>query len=75
MKVQEIKDQGKWDTFFAKAGAPSFLQSWEWGEFNTKGGYDCVRLGVFDASMLVAQAMVVTISSKRGRFRGQEWGW
>lgn len=67
MKIEEINNKSEWDNFFISNGSPSFLQSWEWGEFENKTGYEILRLGMYDKS-LSAIALVIKIKAKRGSF-------
>lgn len=66
--IKEINDQKLWDDFFNQAGSPSFLQSWEWGEFEKKQGYKIERVGIYDIDQLVGITLVIIIKSKRGNF-------
>lgn len=66
MEIKEITSQSEWTTFFNEAGSPSFLHSWEWGEFQSKLGYKPMRLGVFEGNDLVAIALILKIKAKRG---------
>jgi len=68
MEVKEIKDKKIWEDFLLKCKEKTFLQSWNWGEFNEKMGNKIWRLGVFDKDDLVGAALVVEIKAKRGTF-------
>src|SRR3989338_7398198 len=66
MNIKEITSQSVWTTFFNVAGSPSFLHSWEWGEFQSKLGYSPIRLGMYEGDQLIAIALVIKIKAKRG---------
>lgn len=68
MNIKEISQQTIWQEFFDKNGSPSFLQSWEWGEFQKKLSYKIIRLGIYKKKELLAIAQVIKIRSKRGDF-------
>ncbi len=69
MQVQPLDDQKAWNEILATTGAHSFLQSWEWGEFNKLEGHKIFRLQVVDIeSRPVAVALCVVVASRRGRF-------
>ena len=68
MNIHNITQKSEWDSFFEKIGSPSFHQSWEWGEFQKKIGYEIMRLGLYDNNKLELIALVVKIRSKRGSF-------
>jgi lipid II:glycine glycyltransferase (peptidoglycan interpeptide bridge formation enzyme) len=68
MKIQEISDQNGWNIFIDVSGSLSFLQSWEWGEFQKKMGQHILRLGVYEKNTIVALALVEKMNSKRGRY-------
>ena len=63
--IKEITLPSEWNTFFNLAGSPSFLHSWEWGEFQAKLGYTPLRLGIYEGNSLVAIALVLKIKAKR----------
>ena len=52
--ITEIASQLEWNAFFNEAGSPSFLHSWEWGEFQEKLGYGVLRLAITDDSVIPA---------------------
>ncbi len=68
MKIIEIDDLHQWQSFCDEAGSPSFLQSWEWGEFEKRSGYRVKRLGLLEQKKLIATAQIIEIKSKRGNF-------
>jgi len=68
MIIEELKNKSTWDEFFNENGSPSFLQTWEWGEFEKKTGYEIIRLGIFEKKSLKTIALVIKIKAKRGNF-------
>jgi lipid II:glycine glycyltransferase (peptidoglycan interpeptide bridge formation enzyme) len=81
MEIKEIKDKETWEIFLLDCQEKSFLQSWNWGEFNKMMGDKVWRLGIYEKisnlkdqisntnqGELVAVAQVVGIKAKRGRF-------
>src|SRR3990167_3685198 len=68
MKIEEIKDNKIWQDFFDKNGSPSFLQSWQWGEFQKDLRYRVKRLGIYKDNDPKAIAQVIQINSKIGNF-------
>lgn len=68
MNISEIQDKKIWEDFVIKNDTDSFLQSWNWGEFNRSTGEKIWRLGVFDSERLLAAALVIKIKAKRGTF-------
>ncbi|EKD62982.1 MAG: methicillin resistance protein [uncultured bacterium] len=65
-KVVEINDQKVWDGFVVSTQPQSFLQSWNWGETNSKLGKQVWRLGYYDKKTLVGVCMAIMESAKRG---------
>ena len=68
MTTTEISDQKLWDNFVTENATDTFLQSWQWGEFNKKLGEFVWRLGIYSGRSLVAVALVVKVGARRGRF-------
>lgn len=68
MEIKEIVNKKIWQSFFDKCQLPSFLQSWEWGEFQKKGGNEILRVGFYYKKNLVAIALVIKSRSSRGNF-------
>jgi len=60
MEIREIKDKNSWNDFVIKNGEYStFLQSFEWGEFQKNLGRKIWRWGVFENEKLGAVALVI----------------
>ena len=68
MKITEITDKIQWESFVLASAENSFLQSWNWGEFNEITGEKIWRLGVFDNDKLEAVALVIKVKARRGSF-------
>ena len=68
MKITEITDKIQWESFVLASAENSFLQSWNWGEFNKITGEKIWRLGVFDNDKLEAVALVIKVKARRGSF-------
>jgi len=65
---QEINDQEIWEGFLSKIDKKTFLQSWNWGEFQKKMGNKIWRMGIFKDDQLIALALVSKVEAKRGKF-------
>jgi len=66
MNIREIQHRKDWDRFFNLVGSPTFLQSWEWGEFQESLGYPTIRIGIYDNQQLIAITQIIKIKAKRG---------
>jgi len=68
MEIKEITNKDEWENFLLQRTEKTFLQSWNWGEFNIKMGSKIWRLGVYNQERLVGVALVIKISARRGTF-------
>ena len=69
MEIKEIKDKNIWEDFLFSVQEKTFLQSWNWGEFQEKMGNKVWRFGIFNNSgKLLSVALVVKLIAKRGTF-------
>ena len=68
MEIKEITNREQWEGFWSEVKDKTFLQSWNWGEFNTMMGRKIWRLGVFKETQLVALALVIRVEARRGTF-------
>jgi len=80
VEIKEIKDKNIWEDFLSQVEEKTFLQSWNWGEFQKRMGYKIWRLGIYDKisnfiplsagqiSNLIGVALVIKVDARRGRF-------
>lgn len=68
MELKEIINKDEWEGFLLQCTEKTFLQSWNWGEFNIKTDSQIWRLGVYNQGRPMAVALVYKISAKRGTF-------
>ncbi len=68
MEVKEITEKLIWENFILGGRDKTFLQSWDWGEFQIKMGNKIWRLGIFDGEKLIGTALISKIKAKRGTF-------
>jgi lipid II:glycine glycyltransferase (peptidoglycan interpeptide bridge formation enzyme) len=74
MEIKVIEHKKQWEDFLAGCFEKTFLQSWNWGEFHSsmgtqgKPGNKIWRFGFFEEGALIAVALVVKISARRGSF-------
>ena len=68
MEIKEINNKDVWEGFLESREEKTFLQSWNWGEFNKLMGNKIWRLGVYDNEELLSICLVSKILAKRGRF-------
>ena len=67
-ELREIKDKNIWEDFLYSVEEKTFLQSWNWGDFNKKMGSDIFRYGIYQSEKLVATAFVFKVKARRGSF-------
>ena len=68
MEIRDIIDKNTWEDFLRSTEEKTFLQSWNWGEFNKKMGNKIWRMGLFENEKLLAIALVSKIVARRGKF-------
>ena len=68
MQIKEITDRSQWENFVQLEKESTFLQSWNWGEFNKNTGEKIWRLGIFDNEELLAVTLVIRVNARRGSF-------
>jgi len=75
MEVKKINNKEIWENFLLGVKEKTFLQSWNWGQFNQKMGDEIFRLGVYKRQATgdkqqepVAIALVIKVKARRGSF-------
>jgi len=68
MEIREITNKEIWENFLKECKEKTFLQSWNWGEFQKMMGNKIWRIGVFENSKLINLALIIKITAKRGTF-------
>ena len=66
IEIREISNKKKWENFVLSNKNSSFLQSWNWGEFQKIMGEGVFRLGIFEKGKLVGIALIIKVHAKRG---------
>jgi lipid II:glycine glycyltransferase (peptidoglycan interpeptide bridge formation enzyme) len=68
MTIKEVIDKKEWEQFMEGCSQKSFLNSWNWGEFQITRGFKIWRLGIVDNSALQGVALAVKIKARRGTY-------
>lgn len=69
LKIKEIKNKEIWESFLLKCEEKTFLDSWNWGEFQKMMGNKIWRYGIFESSGdPLSVSLVIKIIAKRGTF-------
>lgn len=68
MEIREIKDKNIWENFLSGCREKTFLQSWNWGEFQKKMRGKIWRFGIYNNGGLSSVSLVVKVAAKRGTF-------
>lgn len=68
MKIKEINSKDDWESFLLKCRDKTFLDSWNWAEFQKKEGNRVWHLGIYDNEELIGLALVIKIKARRGTF-------
>jgi len=67
-EIKEIENKDEWERFLFNVEEKTFLQSWNWGEFQKAMGHKIWRFGLYKDDDLVAESLVIRIKAKRGTF-------
>jgi len=67
-EIKEIENKEIWENSLLEFDEKTFLQSWNWGEFQKMMGNKIWRLGIFENSKLVNLILIIKITAKRGTF-------
>jgi peptidoglycan pentaglycine glycine transferase (the first glycine) len=73
MEVKEITNKQEWERFLATCQHKTFLQSWNWKNFQEQLGKKTWTLGIYDTG-LISVFLVVKIKARRGTFLMIEHG-
>jgi len=68
MEIKTINDKIKWEEFLSQCSEKTFLQSWNWTEFQKTLESKIWRFGVYENGQLLAISLVIKIKAKRGTF-------
>ena len=68
MEIKEIIQKNIWEDFLSQCQEKTFLDSWDWIEFNEKMGRKSWRFGIFEQDKLIAVFLVSKIGAKRSTF-------
>ncbi|MFH1401946.1 MAG: peptidoglycan bridge formation glycyltransferase FemA/FemB family protein [Parcubacteria group bacterium] len=68
LNIRNITDKSIWEKYLADCREKTFLQSWNWGEFQEKMKNQIWRLGIYEKEKLIAVALVAKVVAKRGIF-------
>jgi len=68
MRIIEIKEKNIWESFLSNCKEKTFLQSWNWGEFQKMMGNKIWRFGIFEDNKLTSVSFFYKIVAKRGTF-------
>jgi len=59
MQIREVIKKEEWEDFLQNCPEKTFLQSWNWGEFNKLSGNKIWRFGIYNALILSGSAWFV----------------
>ncbi|MCX6723026.1 MAG: peptidoglycan bridge formation glycyltransferase FemA/FemB family protein [Candidatus Staskawiczbacteria bacterium] len=68
MEIKEVINKEEWESFLSRCTEKTFLQSFNWGEFNIKMGSKIWRFGAYSQGKLICVALVIKVSARRGTF-------
>ncbi len=67
-EIKEIQTKETWEDFLKQQAEKTFLQSWNWGEFQILQGNKIWRFGVYENNELIGVALTIKVSARRGKF-------
>ncbi len=68
MIIKEINNKDDWENFLLGCEEKTFLDSWNWGEFQKKQGEKIWRWGIYNNDELVAVVLIIKVVARRGTF-------
>ena len=68
LEIKQISDQNLWNNFIEVKKPKTFLQTWQWGEFNVHSGNKIFRLGIYCDSQLVGVGLIIKVVARRGSY-------
>ncbi len=68
VEIKQITQKQIWESFLLQCDEKTFLDSWNWGEFQKKMGNKIWRLGIYENENLLSVVLVIKITAKRGSF-------
>ncbi len=68
MDIKEVQNKDEWEDFLLQCTEKTFLQSWNWGNFNLEMGSKIWRFGAYNNGKLVGVSLVIKVPAKRGTF-------
>lgn len=63
----EIKNKKEWEKFVLGNNPRSFLQSWNWGQVQSRLGNKIFRMGFYKSNNLIGACLFIEQNAKRGR--------
>lgn len=68
-QIKEIENKKYWEDFLFQIEEKTFLQSWDWGEFQKNLGNKIWRFGIYDEKgEILGVSLIIKIKAKRGTF-------
>jgi len=67
-QIREINNKQIWEDFLLQCKDKTFLDSWNWGEFQKMTGSKIWRFGAYKDKELISIALVIKVEAKRGTF-------
>ena len=68
MEIKPISTEIAWNELLALQPPTSFLQSWEWGDFQHTVTHSPIRLAVYEQEKPLLYAQIMNMRTKRGNF-------